>query len=74
MDLHNRKSLYLASFTFRDVLRSAGVARSGSLFLCCFVQLLSYVRLSATSWTVAHQASLSFTTCGVCSNSYPLNQ
>ena len=38
------------------------------------VQLLSYVRLFATPWTAAHQASLSITNSGACSNSCPLSQ
>ena len=33
----------------------------GRLILYCIVQLLSWVQLFATSWTAAHQASLSFT-------------
>ena len=33
----------------------------------------SHVRLFATPWTPAHQASLFFTTSGLCSNSSPLN-
>ena len=32
------------------------------LLICCFVQLPSGVQLSVTPWTVARQASLSFTT------------
>ena len=39
-----------------------------------FVQSLSYIRLSVTPWTVACQASLSFTISQVCSNSCPLSQ
>ena len=38
------------------------------------VQLLSHVRLFVTPWTVACQASLSFTISRVCSNSCPLSQ
>ena len=38
------------------------------------VQSLSCVWLFATPWTVACQASLSFTNSGVCSNSSPLSQ
>ena len=41
-----------------------------SLFV---VQLLSRVRLFATPWTAARQASLSFTAPGACSNSCPLS-
>ena len=42
---------------------------------CCSVaQLLSQVRLFATPWTAAHQASLSLLPPGVCSNSCPLSQ
>ena len=37
------------------------------------VQLLSRVWLFATQWTVAHQASLSFTISRACSNSCPLS-
>ena len=37
------------------------------------VQLLSHVRLFATLWTAAHQASLSFTNSQSCSNSCPLS-
>ena len=37
------------------------------------VQSLSHVQLFATPWTVAHQASLSFTIFWACSNSCPLN-
>ena len=36
-------------------------------------QILSHVWLFATSWPVAHQASLSFTIPGACSNSCPLS-
>ena len=43
-------------------------------FLFSSVQSLSCVRLFATSWTAAHQASLSITTLGACSNSYPLSR
>ena len=43
-----------------------------SLQLCC-VQSLSRVQLFANPWTAAHQASLSFTISGVCSNSCPLS-
>ena len=35
------------------------------------VQSLSHVQLFATPWTVAHQASLSITSTGACSNSCP---
>ena len=35
------------------------------------VQSLSRVQLFATPWTAAHQASLSITTTGACSNSCP---
>ena len=38
------------------------------------VQSLSRVRLFATPWTAAHQASLSISTTGVHSNSRPLSQ
>ena len=38
------------------------------------VSSLSCVRLVATPWTVVHQASLFFTTSGVCSNLCPLSQ
>ena len=38
---------------------------------CCVFQLISCVRLFATPWTTAHQASLSLR---VCSNSCPLSQ
>ena len=38
------------------------------------VQLLSCVWLLVIPWIVAHQASLSFTIPGVCSNSHPLSQ
>ena len=38
------------------------------------VQSLSPVQLIVTPWTTALQAYLSFTTSGVCSNSYPLSQ
>ena len=38
------------------------------------VYSLSHVQLFTTPWTVAHQASLSFTSSAVCSNSCPLNQ
>ena len=38
------------------------------------VQLLSHVRLFATPWTAAHQASLSITNSQSLSNSCPLNQ
>ena len=38
------------------------------------VQSLSHVRLFATPWTAAHQASLSITTPKACSNSCPLSQ
>ena len=38
------------------------------------VQLLSCICLFLTPWTVAHQASLSFTIPRVCSNSCPLSQ
>ena len=38
------------------------------------VQLLSCVRLFATPWTAAHQASLSFTISQICSISCPLSQ
>ena len=38
------------------------------------VQLLSHVRLFATAWTAAHQASLSSPTPGACSNSCLLSQ
>ena len=38
------------------------------------VQLLSRIRLSATPWTKAHQASLSITNSRICSNSSPLSQ
>ena len=38
------------------------------------VQSLSHVRLFATSWTAAHQASLSSPTPRACSNSCPLSQ
>ena len=37
-------------------------------------QILSHVWLFATSWPVAHQASLSFTIPGACSNSCPSRQ
>ena len=37
------------------------------------VQLLNHVWLSVTPWTPAHQASLSFTMSGACSNSCPLS-
>ena len=37
------------------------------------VQPLSHVCLFVTLWTAAHQASLSFTTPGACSNSCPLS-
>ena len=37
------------------------------------VQLLSRVQLFETPWTAAHQASLSITTPGACSNSCPLS-
>ena len=40
------------------------------LFMCS-VQLLSHVRLIATPWTAAGQASLSIPTPGACSNSCP---
>ena len=35
------------------------------------VQLLSYVQIFATPWTIPHQASLSITNSGACSNSHP---
>ena len=38
------------------------------------VQLLSRVRLFVTPWTAPHQASLSFTSPGACSNSCPSSQ
>ena len=38
------------------------------------VQLLSHVRLFATPWTAAHQASLSITNSGANSNSCPSSQ
>ena len=38
------------------------------------VQSLSHVWLFVTPWTIAHQASLSFTISWSCSNSLPLNQ
>ena len=38
------------------------------------VQLLSHVQLFATPWTATHQASLSFTSPGACSNSCPWSQ
>ena len=38
------------------------------------VQLLSCVWLLVIPWIVAHQASLSFTIPGVCSNSHPVSQ
>ena len=37
------------------------LGKSRSLLLCCSVQSLSRVRLFATPWTAAHQASLSIT-------------
>ena len=42
--------------------------------VCIFVQSLSYIQLSVTPWTVACQASLSFTISQVCSNSCSLSQ
>ena len=42
-----------------------------STVLIVVVQLLSHVWLSVTPWTPAHQASLSFTMSGACSNSCP---
>ena len=39
------------------------------LLLRFFVQSLSHVWLTVTPWTAAHQASLSFTSHGACSNS-----
>ena len=44
-----------------------------SLQLCC-VQSLSRVHVFANPWTAAHQASLSFTISGVCSNSRALSR
>ena len=44
------------------------------LICCCFVQSLSHVWLFATTWTTAHQASLSFTNSRSCSNTSPLSQ
>ena len=46
------------------------------IYICVyiFVQSLSYIRLSVTSWTVACQASPYFTISQVCSNSCPLSQ
>ena len=38
------------------------------------VYLLSHIRLFATSWTAAHQASLSITNSWSCSNSHPSSQ
>ena len=38
------------------------------------VQLLSHVSLFVTPWTAPHQASLSFTSPGACSNSCPSSQ
>ena len=43
-------------------------------YVVVIVQSPSCVRLSATPWTAAGQASLSFTIPGVCSNSCPLSQ
>ena len=42
---------------------------------CFFIDLqsLSYIRLFATLWTAAHQASVCFTVSRVCSNSCPLS-
>ena len=37
-------------------------------------QSLSWVQLSANPWTEAHQASLCFTTSGICLNSCPLSR
>ena len=44
------------------------------LFYCVVVQSLSHVRLFASPWTAAHQASLSFTISRACSDSCPLSQ
>ena len=62
-------------------LSSKGFCRNGILAFLetngqnnFVVQLLSHVQLFATPWTAACQASLSFTTPGVCSNSHPLSQ
>ena len=45
-----------------------------SLNQLLFVQLLSRVWVFVTPWTVAHQASLSSLSPGICSNSCPLNR
>ena len=42
-------------------------------FVVVVVQSLSHVQLFEIPWTAACQASLSFTSPGVCSNSYPLS-
>ena len=42
-------------------------------FVVVVVQSLSHVQLFVTPWTVAHQASLSFTISRVCSNACPLS-
>ena len=38
------------------------------------VQSLSFVQLIVTPWTIAFQASLSFTSPGVCSKSCPMSR
>ena len=56
-----------------EFINGSGCRTPGSfLFGCCSVVKLCST--FATSWTAAHQASLSFTSPGVCSNSHPLSQ
>ena len=54
--------------------KQASSRREGVSRLYSSVQLLSCVRLSATPWTAARQASLSITNSGVHPNSCPLSR
>ena len=54
--------------------KGGGELTSDTVLTIDVLQVLSSVRLFATPWTAACQASLSITTPGACSNSCPLSQ